>query len=353
MAIETRRGVLRRIAFGLGVVACGRAIGQPAERAVYAAIETSARTGLSAAAFFAAGGARTGRVALDFRAHGMAEDADRLVVFPRRPGDRFALVDKRTLELRGVVAAPRGRHFFGHGAFSADGAHLLVTENDVERFAGAIGVYETRPTLRRTGQIALPGPGPHEIVRDPGRDIFRVAVGGLQTHPDYGRTPLNLGDFRSQVVTLDFRSGDQRPMGFWAGSEGVSLRHLARDGRGRLFVGGQIADETRAGAGAHVVWHVDGDDVRAVDDRGRLGGYVSSVAAHGSEAVLTSKETGAVLRFDGHDELGESRLAGASGVAVGPALHAVSGFGRLRLNGAEVRARAAHEFDNHAIALPG
>lgn len=348
MAIEARREVLRSLALGLGVVACRGAFGQPAERAAYIGIETAADSALSTASFFTASGVRLGHVPLDFRAHGMAEHGDRLVVFPRRPGDRFAVVDAGTLEIAQVVRAPADRHFFGHGAFTRDGAHLLVTENDLETLHGAIGVYEAGGSFRRAGEIALPGAGPHEIVRQPGRDVFHIALGGLETHPAYGRAPLNLHDFRSQIVTLDFANGDLVPLGYWPGSEGISLRHLAMDAQDRLYVGGQVKSAARA-TGEGVVWLAERGRVERLALPTPLGGYVSSVAASGRQALISSKETGAVLRLDGCEVIGVQRVNGAGALALGPGLAAVSGFTLLSVNGHEIVAMRGHEFDNHGL----
>lgn len=119
---------------------------------------------------------------------------------------------------------------------------------------------------------ALPGPGPHEIARQPGRDVFHIALGGLETHPAYGRTPLNPHDFRSQIVTLNFDTGELTELGHWARTEGISLRHLAMDHRGRLYVGGQIKSPERA-VGDAVLWLVEGGRVTRLEPQAALGGY--------------------------------------------------------------------------------
>ncbi|MEL6679270.1 MAG: DUF1513 domain-containing protein [Pseudomonadota bacterium] len=342
--MATRRQVLRHLALGLGITACRGAMAQPAEGATYVGIETSAR-GASRARFFSANGAALGHTALDFRAHGMAEHGARLVVFPRRPGDRFALIDKVTLEVLGTVVAPAERHFFGHGAFTRDGAHLIVPENDLETLGGALGVYDVTGMPRRVGTVTLPGPGPHEVIRAAGSDVFVVALGGLETHPAYGRTPLNPGTFRSQLVRYDFARGTVEPMGFWGGSEGVSLRHLAEDGAGRLYVGGQVPGD---GAGA-VLWVVENGAPTALPEGELMGGYVSSVAADGGRALVTSKVTGQVLELDGAAVTDTRTLPGASAVAVRGETAAVAGFTLLSLDGVEITAPDAREFDNHGL----
>ncbi|MEL7300813.1 MAG: DUF1513 domain-containing protein [Pseudomonadota bacterium] len=350
--METRRTLLARLALGLGVAACGggRLFAQPAERAVYAAIETSAHTGLSQARFFSATGASVATAPLDFRAHGLCEDGDRIVVFPRRPGNRFAVMDGTTLEIVAHVSAPQDKHFYGHGAFTRDGKHLLVTENDLETLAGGIGIYEAKGGFRRVGQVVLPGSGPHEIVRDPQRDIFYVALGGLQTHPAYGRTPLNLGDFRSQIVVLEHDTGAISPMGFWSGTEGVSLRHLSVTGEGRMMVGGQLVDAAR-GSAQNVLWHVAGGAVDALEDGVLLDGYVSSVASYGQRTVVTSKESGCVLTFNGATLERSNILTGASAAAFGSREPIASGYAVLRLGGVDVAVSDQFEFDNHGLSL--
>lgn len=347
--MATRREVLGRAALALGVLACRGAVGQPAERAAYVAVETSAATGLSRARLLTGDGAPAGSVPLDLRAHGMARHGATLAVFPRRPGTRLALVDLGTLEVVRVIEAPEGRRFNGHGAFSLDGRTLLVTENDLDALDGWVGVYEIGAGARRLGSIPLPGPGPHDI-RAAGGGRFHVALGGLRTHPDYGRTPLNLADFTSGLALLDPAAGVAEGTGPWPGAEGVSLRHLAEDGTGRLYVGGQLADPAR-GAGRPVLWAVEDGRPRSLDPEGRLGGYVSSVAARGSAALATSKETGAVLRFEDGVPREVHRIDGASAAALGPDLSVVSGHAELAVGPVALGVAEGHEFDNHGLTL--
>ncbi len=344
--MATRRAVLRQLALGLGVVACRGAVAQPADGAAYVGIETSAATAQSRAVFFRASGARVAVAPLDFRAHGMAQHGDTLVVFPRRPGNRFAALDLASLEVRAVVTAPADRHFYGHGAFSRDGRHLLVTENGLETLGGGIGVYEATGPMRRLGQVALPGPGPHDVVREPGGARFLIALGGLETHPAYGRTPLNLASFRSQVLSFDVDRGSVEEMGHWPGSEGVSLRHLARDGRGRLYVGGQHVDGAPAGSG-DVLWLVEDGQAQPIAAGREMAGYVSSVAASGDRAVVTSKEAGRALTLDGDRTVATVFLDGASAAAMGPGITAVSGYASLDLGDGRAAATPGFEFDNH------
>ncbi|MEL6435196.1 MAG: DUF1513 domain-containing protein [Pseudomonadota bacterium] len=350
--METRRQFLQKLTLALGVIACSTRAALPAAGARYVGVETSAETGMSKASFFAASGERTKSVQLDFRAHGFAQHAHLQIVFPRRPGNRFAVIDMRTLEIRAVVTAPEDRHFYGHGAFTVDGQHLLVTENNLATLGGSIGIYEVGETIRRVGQRDLPRPGPHELIRARDSDRFLVALGGLETHPDYGRTPLNLDSFRSEIVVFDFATGTMDGLGVWNGSEGVSLRHLAEDDQGRVYVGGQSQDRAAVG-NANVLWCVTGDAIEAVEIGADLGSYVSSVAASGSQAVVTSKQTGLVVTIDGHDlvSVSVSGIDGASAVGLSANVRAVSGFNTLWINGKNVAALTAHEFDNHGALI--
>lgn len=347
--METRRDVLLLIAGALGAGACQAAHGQPAEHAAYIGVETSSITGHSAARLMAASGETLGRVSLNYRAHGMASYGQQLVIFPRRPGNRFAVVDMITLQVQSVVTAPEGRHFYGHGAYSADGNWLLVTENDLTTFAGRIGVYDMSASPRRAGDIELPGPGPHEIIRGRDGDFF-VALGGLETHPDYGRTPLNLGTFQSEIVRIDFQSSDMTQIGPLPNSGGVSIRHMAQDAEGRLIVGGQKKDPRRAET-SDVLWVIAQNGGLDLDGGHLLGGYVSSVAAQGRDVLVSSKESGKVLHFRSDALHRVYETGGASSVGFLGYAPVWSGYETVDGLAQPVRAGGRWEFDNHGHSV--
>jgi len=82
------------------------------------------------------------RVSLPGRGHGIAvsPDGTRLVTFARRPGT-FAVVVRPFEEAEPqVLTTDPGRHFYGHGCFSADGRLLYAVENDFDQARGVIGV---------------------------------------------------------------------------------------------------------------------------------------------------------------------------------------------------------------------
>lgn len=348
--MATRRQFLERLALGLAVAACQTHVAQPAEKAVYVGVETSATTGLSTASFFSASGSRVSSIYLGFRAHGFAQQGNHLVVFPRRPGNRFAIIDLDSFEILGVVTAPKDRHFYGHGAFTADGRTFLATENNLASLGGSIGVYELDRSARRVGEIDLPLAGPHEIVRAGPSDRFLIALGGLQTHPDYRRAAFNLPTFRSQVISLNFESRTFDAFDFWSGTEGVSLRHLAMDDKGRIYVGGQKKDMARART-AQVAWYVDGQVVKPIEISDLTAGYVSSVAARGKQALITSKETGRLVHLDGDNVLRSEEIVGASAAALGDPFGIVSGYETLWIGEKRVGVRDGQEFDNHGLLI--
>lgn len=114
------------------------------------------------------------------------------VGFARRPG-RFAFVlDCLTGETLAQLHAVAGRHFYGHGTFSADGNWLFTTENDYDEARGVIGVYDVRADFTRVDEFDSAGVGPHDMRLMPSGDALVVANGGIETHPDAGRAKLNL-----------------------------------------------------------------------------------------------------------------------------------------------------------------
>ena len=190
---------------------------------------------------------REGRILKEFplpaRAHGMAYDPStaRLIVFARRPGTFGMIVDVRDKRQIGSITAPTERHFYGHGVFSADGAYLYATENDYENGRGAIGVYDTAKGFRRIGEMSTGGIGPHDIALLPSGHTLVIANGGIKTHPEYPRVPLNLASMESSIAYVDATSGKlleiQRPPEKW---RQLSLRHLAITFDGHVAIGCQF-----------------------------------------------------------------------------------------------------------------
>jgi len=174
------------------------------------------------------------------RGHSFAIDAPRAraVAFGRQPGFyalAFTLPGGAAL---GALPLPEGRHYFGHGTFSPDGTRLYATENDYEGERGVIGVYDATPGAqwRRLGEFDCGGIGPHEVVMLADGRTLCVANGGLLTHPDFGKTPLNLSTMRPSLAYLDSRDG--RLLGnitLPPELHQLSIRHLVVDGSGDVW----------------------------------------------------------------------------------------------------------------------
>lgn len=284
------------------------------------------------------------------RAHGAAAHAGRglSAVFARRPGDWFALFDTAGDGAVRRVPVPASRRAGGHGAFSADGRWLHVVENDFDAARGTLAVHDLadRRAPRRVAEIPTGGVGPHDLLRVPGTDLYLVANGGIATHPDTGREKLNLADMRPNVALVRAAPGRRAErLARWRLPETwhrVSLRHLALDGAGRLWVGGQDEREPaeRAGARAPLVATAELADATAAPRRGAgtappphslaldpvdlpedahraLGGYVSSIDASGGAVAVTSSRGGSALLLDARSRTLRARLAlgDCSGVA--------------------------------------
>ena len=168
-------------------------------------------------------------VPLPGRGHGFAVQptTGRVVVFARRPGDWALVVNPATGAVLGQLNTSPGRHFYGHGAFSPDGAFLFTPENRFEDGSGVIGVWHVAKRWRRIGEWSSCGVGPHEI-RVFGRGTrLAVANGGIRTHPDTGRAKLNLDTMSSSLAVLDTADGRLvRLASFGERLRRLSIRHL-------------------------------------------------------------------------------------------------------------------------------
>lgn len=183
------------------------------------------------------------RVALPARGHDVSFDpvSSRAVAFARRPGT-FALVfDTRTGQTVSLIQATEDRHFFGHGAFAADGMLLYVAENDFDNFAGMIGVYDTRSGYRKIGEFPAHGMDTHDLQMIEGGRYLAIANGGIKQHPDSGRAKLNLDHMEPSLAIVDLRDGrlvEKHEMP--ADIRQLSTRHMDTDNEGRIWFGCQF-----------------------------------------------------------------------------------------------------------------
>lgn len=302
------------------------------------------------------------QIPLPARGHAAAAHPSRpeAVAFARRPGTFAIVIDCATGRTLQTLTTPEGRHFYGHGAYSTDGALLFTTENDFEAGAGRIGVWDTRHGYTRVDEWDSGGIGPHDIKRLPGSDTLIVANGGIDTHPDSGRTKLNIPTMRpnlsyiaqGRVIETATLPPEMRKN---------SIRHLAVNARGDIALGMQWQGDgpVRALVGLHrhgaqiVLMGAPGEEIQAMN------GYVGSIAfsKDGSAIAVTSPRGGRLHVYDA--EL--ARLVHVTPLedVCGVAPHVdgftlTSGTGSLRnLKGPEVlhSAHSLLRWDNHLISI--
>ena len=226
------------------------------------------------------------------------------MVFARGRGF-FALV----LDLAGrrrvtAFAPPDGRHFYGHGFFSADGRVLYATENDYEAERGVLGLYDATAGYARIGELDTHGIGPHEaLLMADGRTIA-IGNGGVATHPDYDRVKLNLSTMEPSLVYLDAASGGLiEKVTLPASLHQLSIRHMAETAGGTIWFGGQY-EGAETDAVDLVGTHRLGGDARLVGAaREAYGGLRQSGGdgaawGEGGLGAATSPVGGHVLVFD-------------------------------------------------------
>ncbi|NYT22620.1 DUF1513 domain-containing protein [Alcaligenaceae bacterium] len=244
------------------------------------------------------------------RGHSFAIDGAgaRAVVFGRQPGFfalAFRLAGPARLEAEELVL-PDGHHFYGHGVFAPDGDYLYATENDYRRARGVIGVYDARAGrgYRRVGEFETGGKGPHEVLLMPDGETLCVANGGMETHPDYGKSILNAATMQPSLAYLDRRGGRLLELRTLADEwRHLSIRHLAIDRGGQVWAGCQYANPDGRRP-ALVLRHSRGGELlppACPPDQWRaMRNYVGSVTANarGTVVATSSPLGGRVLFWD-------------------------------------------------------
>jgi hypothetical protein len=181
-------------------------------------------------------------LALPDRGHDITFDpvSRRSVVFARQPGTFAVVFDHAGKAEPVTIASVEGRHFYGHGVFSPDGALLYATENDFENAAGMIGVYDATDGFRRVGEFPTHGVGPHELLLCPDGRTLAIANGGIETHPDFGAAKLNIPTMKPSLVFIDRETGDLlEKHELDPALNKLSIRHMDFDGGGTLWFGCQ------------------------------------------------------------------------------------------------------------------
>ncbi|PJI84449.1 hypothetical protein BC777_3508 [Yoonia maricola] len=301
------------------------------------------------------------QIPLPARGHAAAAHPTRpqAVAFARRPGTFALVIDCTSGQTLHTLTAASGRHFYGHGVFSADGSVLYTTENDYEAGEGRIGVWDVTAGYTRVAEFSSGGIGPHDIKRLPGSDVLVVANGGIDTHPDSGRTKLNIATMapnlsyiaEDRVVETATLAPDQHKN---------SIRHLAVARDGTVAFGMQWQGDTLSPplAGLHQranavqLLKVPANNLRQMQS------YVGSIAFSADEAqvIATSPRGGMVQRYDARTGALQDSFAitDASGAAPAPDGVMIStGTGMLMTLGDDAVSvqTPALQWDNHLVAL--
>lgn len=255
------------------------------------------------AAGFDARARRLFEVALPDRGHDVAFHPSRpeCVVFARRAGTFAVVIDlKRGVAIRRLDAAP-GRHFYGHGVFSSDGRTLFTTENEIESARGLIGIRDASDGYREIGTYHSGGIGPHDVILMPDGATLAIANGGIRTHPDTGRAKLNLETMNPSLAYVGLTDGELMEAFHLApGLHQNSIRHLARDARGRVGVALQY--EGAKGARVPLVGIHEGGALRLFEPPAaierRMRHYAGSIAFDAGGGILAvSHPRGSLVTF--------------------------------------------------------
>ena len=293
---------------------------------------------------------------LPARGHGFAAhpNARWLVAFARRPGTFALALDRRNAGGPELFHTPPQRHFYGHGAFSADGRLLYAAENAYETGEGVIGIYDSTDGFKRIGEFAAGGIGPHEIVLMPDEKTLCVANGGIRTHPDQGRQKLNLPTMEPSIVLIDLATGTQLSShALPSRLHRLSLRHMAVDARNRVWIGGQY--EGSLLDDVPVLARLDQDTGLSTveleqDAAAALGKYAGSVAIgnDGATLAVTSPKAGVVVTLD-------TRSGGTLDIAMQPGSCGVQARRDGFVSSSETGRFGAHghdrAWDNHIARL--
>ncbi|MBY3234748.1 DUF1513 domain-containing protein [Rhizobium laguerreae] len=296
------------------------------------------------------------QVALPARAHGMAFSAStgKTVAFARRPGTYAMIVDPWNKSEPIVISSREDRHFYGHGAFSPDGRLLYASENDFDGNRGMIGLYDATDRFTRIGEFETYGIGPHDMtVSDDGR-LLIVANGGIETHPDFGRTKLNLGEMQPSLALIDAATGalvEKHVLpAEWAE---LSTRHVDLDGAGRIWFACQYEGH-RKDLPPLVGHFAKGEDLTFIDlpeeTTRKLANYVGAIAVNRSEGLvgITSPKGGASVTIDARTGkmLAETSVPDAAGIAP-----ARSGFAVSSYDGDFLSTRSDVAWDQHIVRI--
>ncbi|SDX90141.1 hypothetical protein SAMN05444358_11514 [Ruegeria halocynthiae] len=283
------------------------------------------------------------------------------VAFARRPGTFAIVIDCESGTVIKRLKAPKGRHFYGHGAFSADGTQFFTTENNYETADGVVGVWDVA-SFARLGEFPSGGIGPHDMRLMPDGGTLVIANGGIETHPESGRTKLNLPTMQPNLTYVDLSGSILDQVELPPALHKNSIRHLAvrRDGLvgfAMQWQGSQTKHPPLLGL------HRQGEKphLLSAPDTGQstLQGYAGSIAfsADNQSIAITCPRGNALHRFNVTngtftDAFALEDVCGLGAGSTGLVFTTGTGaFGTLNTTRAEISAQLNCQWDNHLIPI--
>jgi hypothetical protein len=190
-------------------------------------------------------------------------------------------------------------------------------------------------------------------VSDDGRMLI-VANGGIETHPDFGRTKLNLSNMQPSLTLIDAATGaliEKHVLpSQWAQ---LSTRHVDLDDSGRIWFACQYEGH-RNDLPPLVGSFAKGEDLRFIDlpeeTTRRLANYVGAIAINRTEGLVgvTSPKGGASVTIDAKSGrvLREEIVPDAAGIAA-----AKTGFAVSSYDGGFLSTRSDVAWDQHIVRI--
>lgn len=233
----------------------------------------------------------------------LSPGTDQAVIMSRRPGENLYLINMLNGTLDAVVEAGEGFHFYGHGVYSDDGSRFYATANHYASGDGYIRVYAAHEGFKHLQDFSVGGMDPHELRLHPDGQRLVVALGGIETHPDYGRIKLNLESMQPALVVMDRSSGEvlQR---YEPSHHQLSCHHLDISREGIVIAGYQF--EGPKWKTPPLIARLDtrteefSEIILPEQEQANLGNYTASVAVHphSSVAAITAPRGNSVMLLD-------------------------------------------------------
>ena len=294
-------------------------------------------------------------IALPTRAHGLLLEPDGSVLAAaRRPGDWALRWSPASGAAQWFWCEP-DRRLTGHLLREPTGRWLYSAETDAESGDGLMAVRDAR-SFALHAEWPTHGIDPHQFILDADGSLL-VANGGVPSRPETGRAKVDLGRMDPSLVRLSTDNGAL--LGQWRLPDPrLSIRHLVRDGTGRVGIALQAEHaDAQAKAAAPVLALFDGTALRTADTPQALAGYGGDIAAGATGFMVSVPRAGGVARWTRDGQwIGYTPLAEACSLAtVGGEVWA---GGRSQVaecgEGAEPQRRsiASMRLDNHWVALP-